>query len=275
MLELLGAERQSSMTDPLAVAKLKMRLRAEQDAEWYEKTVLNIRQEIFGDPEAPFPDNLKAAREWIETEAQKQGGEQIGQLEYVREDNFVNQTSVSEGTRLADLWRHATAIAFLLGWHQCEVVRWILTGLWEPPSPVAYSWCEGVGYTIEVRSPDVPDAFIRTLNQALRKAAFGRQRAEGAKKEFEDSVRRAVALVGFVEPRLRLRRLGKRLHKSKDTQVKAVAALILAKETWQEWLLEWNRRYRQCGWGFGYPKAMQVAYNRAKERIKQGGLFPR
>ena len=259
--------------DPLEVAGLKMRLRAERGADRYEDTIRNIRQEVFGDPEAPFPDNLKAAREWIEAEATKATeteGELLGQLEYVCEDHYVRKVNVLEGTRLAELWRHTKAIAFHLGWHQCEVVRWLLTGSWEPPSPVSYSWGPGGPITLTVRSPDVPADFVQALYKALRRAAWGRQRAEPVSEDIEDSVRRAITLVEFVEPKLKLRdRWAKLKRESRSLTTKRLATVILKEETWAKWWIEWNRRYGERGWDFEYPDAMRIAYNRAKKRMSQ------
>lgn len=238
------------LDDLLEVARLKMRLRAEQDAELRGMALPRIRQDIFGDPEVPFPDDLKVAREWIEAEARDQWDECLGELEYVHEDGRARGVSVFKGTRLARLWDHANGVnKMLFRWRQKEVVRWILTGSWEPPSPFDWSWAPGVEYTITVKSPDVPIEFVKRLAKELREAAFGRKRAEKRKEGLQDSVKRAMALVEFVERERRFQHL------------------LRSNDRWWDWRQKWNRLYRKRGWAFEDQDAMRMAYNRAKKRI--------
>lgn len=250
--------------DPLEVAKTKMRVKAQHDAQVFESVIENIRLELFGDRTAPFgslQDAQKCIIEWARSR-----GEIV--LEYPGEGNVIRYAQATEGTPLGELARRSSTVAFFLAWPQYEVVRWILTGSWKPPSPIECSFTRTGEITITVRSPDVPAEFVKEYYQDLSKIVWGRERAARFDTDLEEGVMKNIALVEFVEPRLTLRKAWERSRRRpKSPEAQALASLDLENETWEKWCKEWNRGYGQSGWGFDYPDAMRMAYNRAKRKI--------
>lgn len=273
-------------TGPLKVARLKMRLLAEAQAAQAKQKVRDYRLGLFGSPEPPYPDDLKGAGDWIEAEENKQEharsdslvgldgrmpppGELLGQLEYICEDGEVREVDVFQGTPLAGLWIYSRGTtARRLGWEQHRIVGWILTGSCEPPSPIDYSWTPGGPITLTVRSPDVHADFVKERYQDLRRKAWGEPgRVEGFMEGLEDFRKRDIALIEFVDSRRSRKKISQEwLRADPSPGVEALAGKF-AEERWEDWLLDWNRLYRQCGWSIVLVSTMQTYYNRAKQRF--------
>ena len=250
--------------DPLEVARVKMRVKAEHDAQLFEGVIKRIRLELFGNQTAPF-NSLEDVQKWI-TEEATGWGEIV--VEYPSEGNAIRYAQAAEGTPLGELARRSSEAAFSLGWPQYEVVRWILMGSWEPPSLIECSFTKTGEVTITIRSPHVPPDFVGSFYQELRGIVWGRERARQFREGLEEGLRKVVALVEFVEPRQRLRKEWERSRRRPESpEAQALASLDLEKETWEKWRIEWNRRYRQLGWGYNLPDSMRTAYRRAKKQI--------
>lgn len=127
--------------------------------------VEGIRRELFGSKEPPFPNNLIAAGDWLETEAKNQPapeghaprwgyklspgemkkltvkkmkklqlerpgkyGLEFATLGYSRGDEWAHYVIVSDGTRIRRLWLDANTIAKKLGCQDYQATDFILTG---------------------------------------------------------------------------------------------------------------------------------------------------